>query len=117
MAKLFFIVFLAIAAFFQYVSSQSFVLRSNLVPAKQGTEHLRNRSRRQASNQHPTITELHIVSRIVTRFATTNIISKLKNEDEVDVEAQFIVQIPDSAFISNFSMVINNEEYFSAVRN
>ena len=73
------------------------------------------RSQRDINNEDPTISELHITSRIVSRLSTTNIRSTFLNDLEADVEAQFVVQIPDSAFISNFSVIVNGREIVAQV--
>lgn len=46
----------------------------------------------------------HIESTIVTRYATTRITSVALNSASVSRELTFNVQLPETAFISNFSM-------------
>ena len=42
--------------------------------------------------------------------------SYIKNPGSVAQEAEFVLAIPDSAFISNLSMIIKGEEYVSEVK-
>jgi len=46
----------------------------------------------------------HIDSEIVARYAITTITSVVVNSDTTSRELSFLVQIPDTAFISNFTM-------------
>ena len=46
----------------------------------------------------------HIDSEIVARYATTTISSAVLNSAEVSRELSFQVQLPETAFISNFTM-------------
>ena len=64
----------------------------------------------------PSINKLHIVSRISSRFAQTNIESTILNVDRRDGEATFLVQLPDAAYISNFTMTIGGELYVGVVK-
>lgn len=49
--------------------------------------------------------QFHIDSLIVSRYAVTTITSVVRNEDLDDSkELEFRVQLPDKAFISDFSM-------------
>ena len=42
--------------------------------------------------------------------------SYIKNPGSVAQEAEFVLAIPDSAFISNLSMIIKGQEYVSEVK-
>ena len=64
----------------------------------------------------PSINKLHIVSRISSRFAQTNIESTILNIGSRDGEATFLVQLPDAAYISNFTMTIAGELYVGVVK-
>ena len=64
----------------------------------------------------PTITTLEIQSDINNRFSTTKMKSVISNVDEEDKEANFVVQLPEKAFISNFSMLINERLYIGEVK-
>lgn len=46
----------------------------------------------------------HINSEVVARYAVTTITSVVVNNDTLSRELSFLVQIPDTAFISNFTM-------------
>ncbi|XP_078611702.1 inter-alpha-trypsin inhibitor heavy chain H4-like [Branchiostoma floridae x Branchiostoma japonicum] len=58
---------------------------------------------------------LHVDSRVTSRFATVTVESKLANRGDRGREAVFTVQLPETAFISNFSMVINDTLYVGTV--
>uniref|UniRef100_A0A915K1V8 Uncharacterized protein n=1 Tax=Romanomermis culicivorax TaxID=13658 RepID=A0A915K1V8_ROMCU len=63
-----------------------------------------------------TIQNLNILSRIQARFATTWISSRIKNAAKQATEVIFIAQIPDEAFISNFSMQIDDKLIYGNVK-
>ena len=46
----------------------------------------------------------HIDSEIVARYATTTVTSVVLNNADVSRELSFQVQLPETAFISNFTM-------------
>ena len=49
--------------------------------------------------------QFHVDSLIVSRYAVTTITSVVRNDDLVESkELDFLVQLPENAFISNFSM-------------
>eukprot|EP00058_Branchiostoma_floridae_P021639 XP_002607129.1 hypothetical protein BRAFLDRAFT_118666 [Branchiostoma floridae] len=58
---------------------------------------------------------LHVDSRVTSRFATVTVESKLANRRDRGREAVFTMQLPETAFISNFSMVISNTLYVGTV--
>merc|ERR1719411_2541521 len=60
-------------------------------------------------------TEFHIKSEIQFRYARTVVESSVSNPDTVAQLASFTLVIPDSAFISAFSMEIEGEEYKARV--
>lgn len=55
---------------------------------------------------------LNIHSQIEARFATTLITSKVNNLGKDAKEIIFVAQLPEAAFISNFSMYANFHESF-----
>lgn len=60
---------------------------------------------------------LHVASRISSRFANTLVTSTLENKSPwKPQEAKFVVQLPDTAFVSNFSMVVNGKLYIGKVK-
>lgn len=48
--------------------------------------------------------KFHVESEIVSRYSTTAITSVVLNNDDVSRELSFQVQLPETAFISNFTM-------------
>merc|ERR1711936_211663 len=60
-------------------------------------------------------TKFHIKSEIQFRYARTVVESTVTNPDTVAQLASFALVIPDSAFISTFSMEIDGEEYNARV--
>merc|ERR1712147_540255 len=59
--------------------------------------------------------KFHITSEVQFRYAKTVVESSVRNPDTVAQLASFVVVIPDSAFISAFSMEIEGEEYKARV--
>ena len=61
---------------------------------------------RVSPRQAPTIVyqQFHIDSTIVARYATTRISSIVRNDADESQELSFRVQLPETAFISNFTM-------------
>merc|ERR1712117_212418 len=59
--------------------------------------------------------KFHITSEVQFRYAKTLVESVVRNPDTVAQLASFVVVIPDSAFISAFSMEIAGEEYKARV--
>merc|ERR1712045_467677 len=56
-------------------------------------------------------TKFHIKSEVQFRYARTVVESTVSNPDAVAQVASFALVIPDSAFISAFSMEIDGEKY------
>ena len=56
----------------------------------------------------PIISKLHVRSSVSSRFANTVMTSVMKNPSKTGKETVFSVLIPERAFISNFTMVIND---------
>ena len=51
-----------------------------------------------------TYKQFHVDSLIVSRYAVTTVTSVVRNDADESKELDFLVQLPDTAFISNFSM-------------
>merc|ERR1719167_434287 len=62
------------------------------------------------------ITKFHVNSKIQFRYATTEVEAHMKNPGTLSNEADFRLVLPDSAFISNFSMIIAGVEYVAEVK-
>merc|ERR1711874_129421 len=60
-------------------------------------------------------TRLHIESRISLRYAQTLVESEMENPDVSAQEITFSMVLPETAFISNFSMILNDEETVAKV--
>ena len=48
--------------------------------------------------------QFHVNSLIVSRYAVTTVTSVVRNDADESKELDFRVQLPETAFISNFSM-------------
>ena len=68
------------------------------------------------NNATLTTVSLQVTSKICSRFADTLITSTMKNKSPEKQEAQFVVQLPQTAFISNFSMVVDGKLYIGLVK-
>ncbi|XP_018570736.1 inter-alpha-trypsin inhibitor heavy chain H4-like isoform X2 [Anoplophora glabripennis] len=66
--------------------------------------------------QYPSIYQMDITSNISNRFATTLVVSKVKNIEKVAKETTFTVVLPDKAFISEFVMEIGGKSYKAYVK-
>ncbi|XP_066284228.1 inter-alpha-trypsin inhibitor heavy chain H3-like isoform X2 [Branchiostoma lanceolatum] len=64
----------------------------------------------------PEIYALDIKSTVTSRYAKTVVTSRLANKANEAREAVFDVSLPKTAFISNFSMTIDNVTYFGEVK-
>jgi hypothetical protein len=62
------------------------------------------------------ITKFHVNSTIQFRYARTQVVSHVKNPGTASNKADFKMVIPNSAFISNFSMIIKGVEYVAEVK-
>ena len=62
------------------------------------------------------INKLHIRSDITLRYARTKVETRMKNPSATESkEMTFSINLPDTAFISNFSMVVNGREHVANV--
>lgn len=75
-----------------------------------------NRERRDIHNAELIPLSLLITSKISSRFANTLVTSKLQNKSPNNREAKFVVHLPETAFISNFSMVVNGKHFIARVK-
>ena len=66
------------------------------------------------SSESP-ISRLSVTSHITLRYAQTEVESLVKNPSNEAREVKFSMFLPDSAFISFFSMTINDEEQVAKV--
>ena len=62
------------------------------------------------------LSQLHVASKIFSRFANTLVTSVMENKSPKNKEAKFTVQLPQTAFISNFSMVVDGKLYIGVVK-
>ncbi|KAM4651599.1 inter-alpha-trypsin inhibitor heavy chain H3-like [Discoglossus pictus] len=62
------------------------------------------------------VRSLHVDSLITSRFARNVITSRVSNEGNASREISFDVELPKSAFISNFSMTIDGKTYVGSVK-
>lgn len=81
----------------------------NLVEMRAGTH-------RHIRSTQLEITDFHVKSTVVSRYARTTIISTVFNQLPQATEATFEVDLPPSAFISNFTITSNGTEYVSQVK-
>ncbi|KPP72861.1 inter-alpha-trypsin inhibitor heavy chain H6-like [Scleropages formosus] len=62
------------------------------------------------------VTEFHVRSSVVSRYARTTVHSSVWNQLPVTKEAVFEVDLPSTAFISNFSITSNDRLYVAQVQ-
>ena len=62
------------------------------------------------------LTKFHVNSTIRFRYSRTEVMAYYKNPGTKANKAVFNMVIPQSAFISNFSMIINDEEFLAEVK-
>ena len=62
------------------------------------------------------ISKFHIETKIQFRYARTVVTSHVKNPDTEAQKADFSMILPDTAFISNMSMIIKNKTFVSEVK-
>ena len=70
---------------------------------------------RRSPSFEPIINYFHVESRVATRFAETTIRGELQNPSDQNAQAEFMLFIPETAFISNYSMVIDDFVYIAEV--
>merc|ERR1712038_61047 len=64
----------------------------------------------------PYISLFHVTSQVQFRYAHTLVTSYVKNPTNTSQEISFAAVIPNDAFISNFSMVLQGEEHVAEVK-
>nr|XP_057908654.1 inter-alpha-trypsin inhibitor heavy chain H6 isoform X2 [Doryrhamphus excisus] len=76
------------------------------------------RGKRQSKPAKPVlkVTDYHVKCSVVSRYAVTTIHSSIWNQLGITKEAAFEVDLPSSAFISNFSITSNNKVYAAQVK-
>ncbi|XP_048873503.1 inter-alpha-trypsin inhibitor heavy chain H6 isoform X2 [Brienomyrus brachyistius] len=76
------------------------------------------RVRRQSQWSSPglKVTDFHIRCKVMSRYAFTTVSSSIWNQLSITKEAAFEVNLPHSAFISNFSITSNNKTYTAQVK-
>ncbi|XP_077369388.1 inter-alpha-trypsin inhibitor heavy chain H6 isoform X2 [Festucalex cinctus] len=81
-------------------------------------QNLPRRSKRQSKVTRPVlkVTDYHVKCRVVSRYAVTSVQSSVWNQMAVTKEAAFEVDLPSSAFISNFSITSSGKEYVAQVK-
>lgn len=64
----------------------------------------------------PVVDSVFIESRIASRFAETQVMSVISNPTDQSNNAEFSLQIPEKAFISNFTMLIDGQLIVTEVK-
>ncbi|XP_045713809.1 inter-alpha-trypsin inhibitor heavy chain H5 [Phyllostomus hastatus] len=59
----------------------------------------------------PLMTEFFVKSTIISRYAFTTVSCQMMNRASEDQETEFLMQIPATAFITNFTMLIGDKVY------
>ncbi|XP_054449900.1 inter-alpha-trypsin inhibitor heavy chain H5 [Pteronotus mesoamericanus] len=59
----------------------------------------------------PLMTEFSVKSTIISRYAFTTVSCRMMNRASEDQDAEFLMQIPAAAFITNFTMLIGDKVY------
>ena len=67
------------------------------------------------AKNEPEITKLHIRSDITLRYARTMVSTRMRNPSSSPQEMIYSINLPETAFISNFSMSINGEVHVANV--
>ncbi|KAL1785023.1 inter-alpha-trypsin inhibitor heavy chain H5 [Sigmodon hispidus] len=63
----------------------------------------------------PLMTEFSVKSTIISRYAFTTVSCRMLNRASEDQDVEFQMQIPEAAFITNFTMLIGNKVYQSEI--
>ncbi|XP_043979561.1 inter-alpha-trypsin inhibitor heavy chain H6 isoform X1 [Gambusia affinis] len=76
------------------------------------------RTKRQSKPAKPVlkVTDYHVRCSVVSRYAVTTIQSSVWNQLPITKEAAFEVDLPSSAFISNFTIASNGKVYVAQVK-
>ncbi|XP_036921865.1 inter-alpha-trypsin inhibitor heavy chain H5 [Sturnira hondurensis] len=59
----------------------------------------------------PLMTEFSVKSTIISRYAFTTVSCRMMNRASEDQDAEFLMQIPATAFITNFTLLIGDKVY------
>ncbi|KAF7669487.1 hypothetical protein LDENG_00189720 [Lucifuga dentata] len=83
-----------------------------------GANVLLQRVKRQSKPAKPAlkVTEYHVKCSVVSRYAVTTVQSSVWNQLSITKEAAFEVDLPSSAFISNFTITSNGKVYVAQVK-
>lgn len=83
-----------------------------------GGKILLQRVRRQSKPAKPVlkVTDYHVKCSVVSRYAVTTVQSSVWNQLPITKEAAFEVDLPSSAFISNFTITSNGKVYVAQVK-
>ncbi|KAM4563619.1 inter-alpha-trypsin inhibitor heavy chain H6 [Odontesthes bonariensis] len=83
-----------------------------------GKNILRQRAKRQSKPTKPVlkVTEYHVKCTVASRYAVTTVQSSVWNQLPIIKEAAFEVDMPSSAFISNFTITSNGKVYVAQVK-
>uniref|UniRef100_UPI0037E8FF4E inter-alpha-trypsin inhibitor heavy chain H6 n=1 Tax=Semicossyphus pulcher TaxID=241346 RepID=UPI0037E8FF4E len=86
--------------------------------ANPGGKNLLQREKRQSKASRPVlkVTDYHVRCRVVSRYAVTTVQSSVWNQLPITKEAAFEVDLPSSAFISNFTITSNGKVYVAQVK-
>uniref|UniRef100_W5NEI6 Inter-alpha-trypsin inhibitor heavy chain family member 6 n=1 Tax=Lepisosteus oculatus TaxID=7918 RepID=W5NEI6_LEPOC len=99
-------------------SSEKYRARFQDSPNKADANVYLERIKRQTKPQKAElkVTDFHIRSMVVSRYAQTTVESSVWNQLAVNKEAAFEVDLPSTAFISNFSITSNGKVYVAEVK-
>ncbi|XP_019124341.2 inter-alpha-trypsin inhibitor heavy chain H5 [Larimichthys crocea] len=86
--------------------------------ANLGANLLLQRVKRQSKPTKPVlkVTDYHVRCSVVSRYAVTTVQSSVWNQLPITKEAAFEVDLPSSAFISNFTITSNGKVYVAQVK-
>nr|XP_046251613.1 inter-alpha-trypsin inhibitor heavy chain H6 [Scatophagus argus] len=86
--------------------------------ANLGANILLQRGKRQSKPTKPAlkVTDYHVRCSVVSRYAVTTVQSSVWNQLPITKEAAFEVDLPSSAFISNFTITSNDKVYVAQVK-
>ncbi|XP_057685426.1 inter-alpha-trypsin inhibitor heavy chain H6 [Corythoichthys intestinalis] len=81
-------------------------------------QNLPKRGKRQSKATRPVlkVTDYHLKCSVTSRYVVTTVQSSIWNQMGVTKEAAFEVDLPSSAFISNFSIISNGKVYTAQVK-
>jgi hypothetical protein len=68
-----------------------------------------------SEGRDPTITKFHVTSKIQLRYASTEVLSHMRNPSSQPQEVTFEIRLPEKAFIHGFSMTVDGEEHVATV--